>query len=318
VFTRFREFVSPEFWRGDRGWYGSVGASTLFHAGLLAVFGLFWFSVATPTRTPLDSRWSPPERLRDMASIDPIVQPDATQTQEAGGRSPEDALSQGDASESVTVSGVQAVAAVSPLALSAWIPENLNEEVGELAHGGLGEGSGNETGDGTGGGFFGTGINGRRIAFVVDCSGSMNHPHSSEAKTRFRLLKYELIQAITAMDSGMEFFVIFFNHEAHPMPASTMVPATPENQKRYLEWVARFRPGGNTDPRVALQMAMRLGPDVIYLLTDGEFKRRIERDLLRLQQTSVAIHTICLGDRGGEKILKAIAESNNGVYRFVP
>ena len=41
----------------------------------------------------------------------------------------------------------------------------------------------------------------------------------------------------------------------------------------------------------ALQLALRLKPDVIYFLTDGTFDFRVEQALLKVPQTGAAIHT---------------------------
>jgi hypothetical protein len=166
--------------------------------------------------------------------------------------------------------------------------------------------------------FFGLGAAGRRIVFVVDASASMNHPYLGEAKTRFGQLKLELAKSILGLTEDQQFFIIFFNEHAIPMPADAMEHAYPQNQQRFLEWVASVPASGLTDPRPALTMALGLRPDVVYLLTDGTFPRDVQGDLNALRQSVVELNTIAIGDPRAEKSLKPLAIHNRGRFTFVP
>jgi hypothetical protein len=65
------------------------------------------------------------------------------------------------------------------------------------------------------------------------------------------------------------------------------------------------------------QRALDLQPDVIYLLTDGDFAEDVA-GILRSQNTrGVPIHTICIGNIAGERQLREIARQHNGSYKFV-
>ena len=75
---------------------------------------------------------------------------------------------------------------------------------------------------------------------------------------------------------------------------------------------------GLTDPRPALSLALTLNPDVVYLLTDGNFPRDVQSDLTRLRQQSIEINTIAFGDPKAEKSLKPLAIRNRGRFAFVP
>ena len=105
---------------------------------------------------------------------------------------------------------------------------------------------------------------------------------------------------------------------AVPMPAEKLQPATLANKTRYLEWCAKIRGGGGTDPRAALKRALELGPDVIYFLTDGVFKDDVAGEVTKLNTRGVSIHTFCFGDAAGEALLKSIAQRNSGTYKFIP
>lgn len=183
--------------------------------------------------------------------------------------------------------------------------------------GGFGSGIGDGFGDGSGSEFFDVASAGTKIVFVLDGSGSMTEPHS-EARTKLDRVKIELFRSILGMPDEMEFYVIFFNRISVPMKAATLQPATPENKRKHLEWVAKVQGGGGTDPRDALKLALELEPDVIYLLTDGVFNPKVAKDLAKRNTRGVAVHTICFGSTSGEVLLQDIARKNHGTYKFVP
>jgi von Willebrand factor type A domain len=166
--------------------------------------------------------------------------------------------------------------------------------------------------------FFGISAAARRIVFVVDASASMNRPYPGEGKTRFGQMKLELAKSLLGLMENQQFFIIFFNEHALPMPADSMENAYPQNQQRFIEWVAAVPASGLTDPRPALTMAFGLRPDVIYLLTDGTFPRDVQSDLRALKRTGVELNTIAFGDPRAEKSLRPLAQSNGGRFVFVP
>lgn len=164
---------------------------------------------------------------------------------------------------------------------------------GRSAGPGFGRGHGNGVGNGQGDGksFFGLAAEGKSFVYVLDCSLSMNHPHDSDAKTRFRRMKMELANSLSHLRPDQEFFIVFFNHEAIPMPAERLVSAAPENQQRFLAWVDEVPAFGDTDPTAALAMALRMRPDVIYFLTDGCFSGPANDIVKSIHQSRTTIHT---------------------------
>lgn len=158
---------------------------------------------------------------------------------------------------------------------------------------GLGQGRGRGIGNGVGDGtqFFGLPTDAKSFVYVLDCSLSMNHPHDSDAKTRFNRMKLELIQSVAHLKPEQEFFIVFFNHDAIPMPAERPVAAVPENQRQFLSWMQQVEARGDTDPTAAMQIALRLRPDVIYFLTDGCFSREANDIIRSIAQTHTVIHT---------------------------
>ena len=65
--------------------------------------------------------------------------------------------------------------------------------------------------------------------------------------------------------------------------------------------------------------ALKLNPDTIWLLSDGQFSERVVQDIrLNNPGKKVAINTIAFHDQFGERLLQQIAQENNGEYRYVP
>lgn len=178
-------------------------------------------------------------------------------------------------------------------------------------------GSGTGQGDDIGSGFFGKPADNSSFVFVLDRSGSMSAPHrGAEGINRFQRLQLELIRFISQLQPSQRFYIVFFNENAEGMPASTLVPATEENKARYLEWVARLRPEGHTDPRFAIRMAMKLQPDHIYFLSDGDLDEGFRKQMMRLEPGPWQMHTYTFG-AGYIEFMKYFAEKHNGDYTLV-
>jgi len=167
-------------------------------------------------------------------------------------------------------------------------------------------------GGGTGGAsFFGLQARGRDFVYVVDYSGSMSGEKLRDAKD-------ELVRSISSLRRRMRFYIIFYNTKALPMPAAGLVKADEENKKKYFAWVQSASGGGGTDPTGAMRLALSLGPDTIWLLSDGLFDKSACDQIARANPGRKAqIHTVAFYENKGEAVLRRIAEDNRGQYRFV-
>ena len=175
-------------------------------------------------------------------------------------------------------------------------------------YGGL-EGLG--TGSGLGSGFFGAGGEAGKIVYVVDRSGSMTDS--------IDYVKFELKRSIGELGDKKEFHVIFFSSGPPvEMPMRRLVNATDRNKQLAFEFIDGVIPQGETDPSKALERAFDVKPELIYLLTDGEFDKAIV-GLVKKQNAGgqVTVHTIGFLYSMGEQVLKQIAEENGGNYKFV-
>ncbi len=112
----------------------------------------------------------------------------------------------------------------------------------------------------------------RTVVFVVDASGA--------AASAFTFVREELLRSIDQLSPTQRFQVIVFPgpDNADPVLApiggqrGALAPATPATKRAVAEWMASFRPRGESRPLAGLREALALGPDIVMLIT-----RSIER-----------------------------------------
>jgi hypothetical protein len=203
------------------------------------------------------------------------------------------------------------------------VPLDLTERVpaprgsgGPGATAGVGAGAGSGAAQ-PGGGFFATDRPRGRYVFVVDASKSMNHPYAGPARTRFGRAKLELWRTILRMSSEQQYFIVFFNTHSLPMPSAGWRPGGPEGQQDLFRWTASVPATGGTEPQDALLLALQLQPDVIYLLTDGQFNFRAVHAATKANVRGVQINTVALSDDSGSRVLMDLAGKNHGTYRHI-
>jgi len=151
----------------------------------------------------------------------------------------------------------------------------------------------------------------RKIVYVVDRSGSMTDS--------LGIVKLELKRSLFDLAAENEFHVIFFSSGPPvEMPARRLVAATDRNRGLAFEFIDGVIARGETDPSQALERAFAAKPDLIYLLTDGEFDRAVIDLIKRLNVGGkVRVYTIGFLYDGGREILTKIAADNGGEYKFV-
>lgn len=162
--------------------------------------------------------------------------------------------------------------------------------------------------------FFGQSTSGKKFVFVLDNSGSMT-------KGRFETSLYELQSAVEQMQPSQMFYVFFFSDMAyplfHPEPAYGFVPATPANKHKLAVWLRTIETNLRTEGLEAMQKALALRPDVIYLLGDGAFTDKTN-DFLSKFEGGPQIHVLGMEITGKHaESFKAIAEKFKGTYKDV-
>jgi len=117
---------------------------------------------------------------------------------------------------------------------------------------------------------FGLEAQGAKFVYVFDRSGSMGELGGkplSEAKK-------ELLASLNDLDKRQQFYVVFYNEQPRLFDAGNskgrLVWGTDDNKKQAAQFIDSIRADGGTDHMSALMVALRMRPDVIFLLTDGE------------------------------------------------
>jgi hypothetical protein len=202
---------------------------------------------------------------------------------------------------------------------------------------GFGQGYGSGVGDGTGalapfgvpgggGGlgpksnFIGLGGNAKRIAYVCDASGSMLNMFDS--------LKVELRKSIENLRPIQSFNVVFFQDQGFKAAdANTLIMGNPENKRKAYDFLDKMFVRGETDPIPALETVAKMQPELIYLLTDGDFsgpgnQAVVEYCAKQFGATKTKINTIAFVNENDKDtdfmaLLQKIAKDTGGVYRFV-
>lgn len=163
--------------------------------------------------------------------------------------------------------------------------------------------------------FFGLGRSARgarRIVYVVDRSGSMIDS--------FGFVRDELKRSISALRRSQKFHVIFFN-SGPPLenPPQRLVSAIAAQKQQFFDFLKTVFPRGDTKPGRALQRALSLEPDLIYLLSDGiDFRLSLMERLNEWNgKRRTKIYTIAYLDQSGSETLERIAREHNGEFKFV-
>ena len=163
--------------------------------------------------------------------------------------------------------------------------------------------------------FFGAKSKGKNFVFVVDNSNSMG-------RGRLETALFELMKSVEQMDNKQRFYVIFFSDTAyglfHPRRTYGMIPATYENKRKLREWLPTVQRCLKTKGQEAVEKALKLNPDVIYILGDGAFTDNTTQILTRTHSRKTVINTVGMQvDPRGAKQLAAIAKANRGTFRKV-
>ncbi|MFI5402921.1 MAG: VWA domain-containing protein, partial [Planctomycetota bacterium] len=167
-----------------------------------------------------------------------------------------------------------------------------------------------------GGTYFGIPVKGTKVAFVCDVSGSMRY--------KLPLAYDQLTRAVKSLPSTTQFEVVFFNEHVWPWRGrlSRADPVTKELLVRTLE---RIEVKNYTNLFEAIETALALGTDEVFVISDGEpnrgrkqFADEILAELKRINTRGARIHTVSVvrtvdGDEH-VPLLKRIADENNGQY----
>jgi hypothetical protein len=163
--------------------------------------------------------------------------------------------------------------------------------------------------------FFGSEIEGRRIVFVLDNSGSMQGG-------RLETVIAELLRCVDSLRDDQEFYVIFHSDMVYPMlypdPVDRYLRPTPANRRLLAEWLDTVELCLGDAVEEALAAAAMIEPDTVFLLSDGRIQgdKKI-RFLLDGSSRNFPVHTFAVGMNSsvaGRRNLQQIADANGGKF----
>lgn len=281
----------PKTWKWVVEKLGPWGTSLVIHVVLLLCLGMITVWVQTTKTEPVEVAYIPPS---DKPHPNPKPSVDIETTNVLTDAEPMATKISTKADAPMDVIGVVDTRS------AAW-----NTDWGGVPYG-------SPTG---GTGFFGIRGRGKRFVYLIDHSSSMG------IGNRMEVAKNELIRSLSKLNSKMQFKVIFFQDgKMEYLPSKGLLPGSLQYVQGAAQWMKQFHTSGYTDPRAALTRAFQLQPDVIFLLTDGEFHTdvvRLAQELSSKQKHRVKIHTIALATDEGAKGLQQIARESGGTYKFV-
>lgn len=173
--------------------------------------------------------------------------------------------------------------------------------------------------------FMGTRDQGSKVVFVIDASGSMTSHNSMQ------VAKASLVSSLQGLDANQQFLIIFYDDKPsvlHLRDAQQpqLYSATEIHKTLAKQKIAGIQPGTGTRHVPALEMALRLRPDVIFFLTDAQeppiYEGELE-SLKRLNSQKTRIHSIEFGvgqevsaTVNPKNFLRKLSAQNGGTYRY--
>ncbi len=302
--------------------YHALAASTLFHVTAFVTLGALWTTVPHGTGSQGD-------RPVGIAVIQQVE----------GGEAyflPESGASNLGASESVSATSAGLPNSQSQPINTDNLLEGLLPNESSLsgkasdATGGLGLGEG---GPRIGGSrnipkvktsVFGIEGEGTRFIYVFDRSDSMNDFGGLPLVTA----KSELVQSLQSLGNSHQFQIIFYNESQHPFGSlnrgSNLLSGDDRTKTQATSFVRSMSAQGSTKHIPALKLAITMGPDVIFFLTDADLPlpsvREREEVVERCARAGITIHAIQFGvgsSQGASDWIADLATQTSGKFRYI-
>ncbi|MEX0677741.1 MAG: hypothetical protein WD063_11735 [Pirellulales bacterium] len=171
-------------------------------------------------------------------------------------------------------------------------------------------------------GVFGVEGEGNKFVYVFDRSGSMD----GHGGAPLIAAKSELIASLADLGQTHQFQIIFYNEQPRIFNpagrAGRLVFGNEQNKNLARRFVGSITASGATRHLEALEMAVRLGPDVIFFLTDADEPRMTPQELAHIAQMNqgTSINAIEFGygaQRNTDSFLVTLARQNGGQHVYI-
>jgi von Willebrand factor type A domain-containing protein len=165
---------------------------------------------------------------------------------------------------------------------------------------------------------------GSKFVYVFDHSGSMGVPGNKPLDRA----KAELLASIGALDEVQQFYIIFYNQDQKVFridpSGKRLIFANDQNKKLAKQFVDSIQAEGGTRHADALALALKMHPDVIFLLTDGDPPDDLTKEELarldRLNGSGTLIDVIQISPppaAGETNNLEVLAKKTGGQHVYV-
>lgn len=171
---------------------------------------------------------------------------------------------------------------------------------------------------------FGITAQGARYVYVFDRSGSM-----SEYQGRpLAAAKRELLKSLGSLEATQQFQIIFYNEQPkllNPfrLASPKLLYGNERDKQAAADFVDAIEASGGTEHMESLKAALRMGPDVVFFLTDAAEPPLTDKQLAQIRRwntSAAAIHAIEFGagpKPAQESFLSRLARQNRGQYVYV-
>jgi hypothetical protein len=173
--------------------------------------------------------------------------------------------------------------------------------------------------------FMGTKDTGTRVVFVIDASSSMLENQAMQQA------KAALVSSLSALEPTQLFQIIFYNETTQMLSLKSptkdkLYVANDSNKAGAYRFIRQIDPNLSTSHALALQEALLLKSDMIFLLTDSGEPKMTAGELDKVKTNNkgrTRIHTIEFGigpelnSQPGANFLISLARQNRGTYRYI-
>ena len=160
---------------------------------------------------------------------------------------------------------------------------------------------------------------GHSFVFVIDRSKSMG----GDGLNALAAAERELAMALGKLEPHHKFQIIAYHHRRVYLAGRQLVRATPENRRLVRQFFGGLASFGGTDHKAALNAALNLEPDVIFLLTDAGAPELNAVDLRSLRKrvgNRASVHCIQFGFgplQDDNAFMRRLAVQNRGAFGYV-
>ncbi|MCI0359727.1 MAG: VWA domain-containing protein [Planctomycetaceae bacterium] len=164
-------------------------------------------------------------------------------------------------------------------------------------------------------------VAGHSFVFVIDRSASMGAGGLGAIGAAAK----ELAAQLTSLSADQRVQVVAYNQSSVYFTGRELIPATDENKQKLVKYIGELADYGQTEHERGLVAALRLKPDVIFLLTDGGDPHLRPGQINFLAEQAggeTSIHCVHFGTGTEDAIpadhfLRRLAAETGGSYAFI-